>query len=390
MNNSYELIPRRDIWIVSQAQYGHFAIDHSIQGRTEAMGQEFRISSIGRYLLSPSPLNVQKRLVGCEIQEKASTMTRLKRKLFPDSTSVKANKPLSLSLQLPLFKAASSLATPSLGRHMQYLSEKLRPFDPLFQQLDAIDARKVAKVVGICEDDAGYRSPLIIDGSVSRQLEYIRQHVGHEVSVRLKRAYVANGLFEMKGFDFSKYDPGVGHKLIRFVRNGKPEACVLDPDNTIAFWVDDVNMIKYLQLLEYCIQQNKQMYESFYNCIKGKAVPIRLMFNHSISIDYTRAPLPTIFQKVIGQGPNADHSSRLVKQNLNAHQIGISFNCLAQQKTGENELCTDIAILQNLRALEPIKDHIPMLFEEMEKMAAGSDGEKFYLLEAIRGVNHDS
>ena len=388
----YELAEsaNQDIWIISEPRHGRFAIDHGGKDGSPIVGQEYRISNIGRYLLSPQPLTVQKWLIGCEISQKKNLIKRVQNKWGRTDIQQKNDtaKPLTLYLNQPNIK--NTLTTAELNHYLDTLYNHLRPFDLFFIEINKIISHQIEKLVGICEDDAGFRSPLTLEGTVSQQLDYLRQHVGKPVSVKLKRAYLSNGLFEMKGFNFQNYRPNQYSRLIRFVQNGLPKACVVNADNTISFWVDDFKIINYLQLLNYCIHHNKKMYESFYNCMHGKSIPIRLMFNQSITIDYTRAPLPAIFQKILGNSSIADQTQKLIKKNLSAHQMGISFNSLTQQKKGGNTICTDIAILQNLRALEPIKNHVPTLFAQMEKIAARSEGEIYYLLEAIRGVDNES
>jgi hypothetical protein len=59
------------------------------------------------------------------------------------------------------------------------------------------------------------------------------------------------------------------------------------------------------------------------------------------------------------------------------------------QESGRSELSTHISILQYLRALEPIRERLPNLFEELDKRAAHSEEGKFYLLESICGARHD-
>ena len=163
---------------------------------------------------------------------------------------------------------------------------------------------------------------------------------------------------------------------------------MLNEDHTIAFWLDDIKLVKYLQLFEYCIQHNPPLRKSLVHCIHGKASAVRLMFNPHLAIDYSRAPLPAIFREVIRRIPPADLQDLLIKQNLNQFQVGVSFNAMALRESGRSELCTHISVLQDLRALEPIRDRLPELFAEMDRRAAQSEEGKFYLLESIHGGRH--
>jgi hypothetical protein len=139
-------------------------------------------------------------------------------------------------------------------------------------------------------------------------------------------------------------------------------------------------------LFAYCIQHNPPLRESLLQCIQGKAAAVRLMFNPRLEIDYSRAPLPAVFQEAFGRTRLTESYDRLIKENLNQYQVGVSFNSMALQESGRSELCTHVSILQDLRALEPIKDRLPDLFAEMAKKAAQSEEGSFYMLESIYGA----
>lgn len=379
------------LWVVSPPRVARFAIDHPVlkkAGPTTA--REYRISSIGLYLISPAPLNVRRRLVGCEIHWRFSRISRWLRPLhwLSGKKTTGQKPPLSLIMDFP--NPVASPFDTNLKRHIDRLYDGLRPFDSFFQKLEGINPDQVNRVAGICEDDTAIRAPVTLDGAPWEQLEFVGRHAGRQIEVRLKRAHVANGLFEMKGFDFIHFDPRTAHRLIRFVYEGRPRACVLNEDHSVAFWLDDVKLVNYLQLFEYCIEHNHPLRESLIQCIQGKAAALRLAFNPHLEIDYSQAPLPAVFQDAIGRTPLADPHDRLIKQNLNQYQVGVSFNAMALQESGRSELCTHISILQDLKALEPIKDQLPDLFAEMAKRAAQSEEGQFYLLESIRGAGYDS
>jgi hypothetical protein len=379
-----------NLWIVSPPRTARFAFDQPGMKAAPTTAREYRISAIGRYLVSPAALTVQKRLVGCEIHYQPFILLRWKQRLLRiiGKRAIRLSPPQSLIMDFP--RAADLPADANLKHHIHHLYDSFRPFDSFQQNLDNVDPGRVAQVTGICEDDAGYRSPVAIDGSTVQQLDFVRRFVGRQIEVRLKRAHIADGLFEMKGFDFVNFDPRVQYRLIRFVHDGTPKACVTKDDHTIDFWLDDIKLVNYLQLFEHCIQHDHLMRESLYNCIQGKAAALRLMFNHRLEIDYNRAPLPAVFQEAIGDKHMADHSDHLIKQNLNHYQVGVSFNAMTLQASGGSALCTHISILQNLRALEPIKDRLPNLFAAMAERSAQSEEGNFYLLETICGVRNET
>jgi hypothetical protein len=379
-----------NLWIVSSPRTARFAFDQRGMKTEPTTAREYRISAIGRYLVSPAALTVRKRLVGCEIHYQPPLIVRWKQRMLKviGKKAISHRPPHSLVMDFP--RLADTPSDMNLNHHIHHFYDSFRPFDSFHHNLEKIDPGRVAQVTGICEDDSGYRSPVAIDGAPVQQIDFVRSHVGRQIDVRLKRAHIADGLFEMKGFDFLNFDPRAQYRLIRFVHNGTPKACVTEDDHTIAFWIDDVKLVNYLQLFEYCIQHDRHMRESLYNCIQGKAAALRLMFNHRLEIDYSQAPLPAVFQEAIGEKHMADHSDNLIKQNLNHYQVGVSFNAMTLQAGGGSALCTHISILQNLRALEPIKDRLPALFAAMAQRSAQSEEGNFYLLETICGVRNEA
>ena len=390
MSNWKPIPALEKLWVVSPPRVARFAIDFPGMEKGPTTAREYRISAIGHYLVSPASLDVSRRLAGCEIHWKVSRLSRWLSSLRRLAGKKGAGRKPFLALMMDFPKPATSPFATDLKLHIDRLYDGLRPFDSFFQALEAVDPGRVSRVAGICEDDAGLRAPVTLDGPARQQLDFIHRHAGRKIDVRLKRAHIADGLFEMKGFDFINFDPDIAYRLIRFVHDGRPKACVLNEDHSIAFWLQDVKLIGYLQLFEHCIQHNPPLRESLNHCIQGRAAALRLMFNPHLEVDYSSAPLPAVFQEAIGRIHMADPQDLLIKRNLNQYQVGVSFNTMALQESGRSELRTHISILQDLRALEPIKDQLPELFAEMAKRSAQSEEGNFYLLESISGARYDS
>ena len=55
------------IWIISEGRYIEVDLDRLVQGKVTGPVKEYLISDIARYLLSPDPIEVEKRLLGCEV-----------------------------------------------------------------------------------------------------------------------------------------------------------------------------------------------------------------------------------------------------------------------------------------------------------------------------------
>jgi hypothetical protein len=389
MNIRKSTADHEKIWVVSSPRLSRFAIDFPGMEKGPTTAREYRLSSMGHYLVSPASLNAPRRLVGCEIHWQRSRISRWLSSLRRLRGKKSADRRPPLSLIMDFSGQAASPFDAGLKRHIDLLYDSLRPLDSFFQTLQGIRPDQVSRVVGICEDEAGFRAPVRIEGAPGKQLDFIHRHAGQPIDVRFKQAHIADGLFEMKGFDFPQFDPGRTHRLIVFMHDGRPMACVLNKDHTVAFWLNTVKLVNYLQLFEYCIKHDPKMRQTLIRCVQGKATALRLMINPRLAIDYSRAPLPAIFQEVMGRNRPAEVSDRLIKQNLNLHQVGVSFNAITLEESGRQELRTHISVLQNLRALEPIKAQLPELFAEMDKRAAQSEAGKYYLLESICGARHD-
>ena len=378
------------LWIISPGHFAKFDLNGVIPGAKQITATEYKISSVGRYMIGPIPFEISKQLVGCEVRWRPSTLARWKqvfRKLRGQQL-VSDRVPLKLFLEFNDLKKKSD--DEGLTNHVNAIYDHLRPYDSFYQSLTDIDLKEIEEIVGICEDNMAVQSYLTLNGNLADQLSFVKKLAGKAVNVRLERAHIANGLFEMKGFDFKTYSPDDAFRLIQFNIDNQIRALVLKPDNTLDFWVEDVKLIHYLKLFGHSIQQNDKMRESLRNCIQGNAVPLRLLVDHSLEIDYRHGPLPIIFQNAAQDGHLNDQSSKLLKQTLNLYQVGVSLNTLSNKDTRIEELCTDISVLHNLRALEPIKNKLPSIVDELSKKAANCDAGQFYLLDTIRGVRNES
>jgi hypothetical protein len=381
------------VWMISE---GRFLSDETVLaalGNPDGPVKTYDISDISRYLLDPAPVDIVKHLVGAEIHYNQPPGNRWRRRLrrwlpafahgaFRDITV----DPVTLITDFSSRKPA--LATKDLERHFDDVYASLSAYDTFNQQLLSIDAQDIADVLGICEDAAGNRTPLAVQGSLAEKMDYLQRHVGTAVRVRMENVQVADGLFEMSGFDFTRFRPGFRHRMVKLYHGDALKACVLAPEGAPAFWVKDVSIIRYLQLAEHSIRINHKFREAMQRCMIGKARPMKLMFNSDLEIDYSQANLPPIIEKAL-EAHRIDPNQRdAVKQLLNRMQIGISFNYVPFQSSGEERLCTDISVMQDIRALDAIKDNLPTVYSEMSKRSLASEAGKFYLLEAIRGIRH--
>lgn len=202
--------------------------------------------------------------------------------------------------------------------------------------------------------------------------------------MRLEKVYTEPGLFELRGADFVNYDRNKSFRLVRFLLDGATRSAVLTPEGQVEFWVADYNLVHYLQLFEHTIQTNPQLQESLRDCVNDRALPLKLMFNQHLDIDYSKNELPRVCREIFKSQQPGEGETEALLSFINDRKMSISFHFLPLAG-GDGKLCTDISIMQDFRVLERIKDNMPHLYSELSKRAAISEAGKFYLLDTIRG-----
>jgi hypothetical protein len=69
-------------------------------------------------------------------------------------------------------------------------------------------------------------------------------------------------------------------------------------------------------------------------------------------------------------------------------QTAVSLSYLPANEVGDGKLFTQMSILHDLRALEPLRKSLPALYAEMSKRAFTAEAGRFYLLDSITGAAH--
>lgn len=380
----------RRIWIISEGRYIDVDLSRLVRGKITGPVKEYLISDIARYLLSPDPIEVEKRLVGCEVHRLPTAAEKIKQRVAGTLPGRLKARALEKAPPLEILLASRSEAgyeptDDGLARHVGRIREAMRPYDPVFKRLEALDPERIEEIVGVCQDLGGNRSYLNIPGAPTEQIHYMIDNIGQSVRVVLEKAYMAEGLFELKGFDFTGYNSENTHRLLRFFQDGASKVCVLNADHTVC-WIEDVKLVQYMQLFEQSIRNNEKLQDSLAKCIQGQAKPMKLLFNSQLEIDYSRSNLPKIFKEIFEDRAVGDHEKAALVNYLNHLQIGVAFNYVPRVGFGEKNLYTDISVMQDVRALDPIKDELPHLYSEMTRRASAAEGGRFYLLDAIRGI----
>ena len=138
---------------------------------------------------------------------------------------------------------------PDLEAHLNQFFGLLRSYDSVPKKLALLDPHKIFEIVGICEDIGGNYSYLKLKGSIEEKIKYLENSFSKDVGVVLNRAYIADGLFELRGYDFESYKPERSYRLISFTNDGGPAACVLTGHNKVDFYLSDYTLIKHMHLL---------------------------------------------------------------------------------------------------------------------------------------------
>jgi hypothetical protein len=356
----------------------------------DGLVMEYRISDLARYMLNPTPVEIEKRLVGCEVlrnrplsRGKAGKIGRLINRVL------KTGDDHTETLTADSENRAPSLKDPGLESHLNKIYEGLMPYDQTLRRLTTLDMSKVSDILGVCEDDDGSRSWLNIQGGIDEKIHYICKHLQKEISVRLEKSYVADGLFEMRGYDFTTYDGKSTHRLIKFIEDGRTRCCVLDHDDNVMFWIEDISLVYYLHLLQQSIRTNPKLGESFKLCKEGNGKPLKLFFNRQIEVAYSKMHLPKTYREVFKLCNTGMDERDVVLDSLNHLQLGILFNYVHYSHSGEDRLFTSLSVMHDFRALDPLKDHLPRLYSEINKRVLVSEAGSFYLLDSLGGYKDE-
>jgi len=381
-------------WIIADGRFLKRQQDAPGSESTRGPIREYRISDLGRYLLCPHPIEIEKRLVGCEVVFppgwRQSAAYRLRR-LLPGRGGATAAGPLAPSevLIAESTSGTPALQDPDLEAHLAKLETALKAYNPVLARLENLESKRVVDLKGVCTDAGGQRSRLNLRGSLTEKRGYIAKHLNRAVRVVIEKARLTDGLFELQGFDFKAFDPRRHHRLIRFLGPSKGQAWVLNSDGSIAFQVADIRLLQHLQLFQQAIDATATFREALEACTLGGAKAFKLYFNQRLAIDYAKAGLPALYQSVIDAHPLNSEARRALIDSLNQRQYGIAFNYLPDSGPGATKLFTHIAVMHDLRALDPLRKELPLVYSEINKRAWASEAGRYYLLDAIKGSKHE-
>lgn len=383
-----------EIWVISRGSNKKIDLKINAENSQTIFAKEYRISDLGKYLLDPDPIEVQKKLIGCEVHYREPVADKIRnvlRKIFPDvlrrhlKKGSICNETLISDYQLK----KCGLKDPNLRLHLEKIQTVLSEYDPVLKALFNLDTDTLVDIVGICEDDGGNRSLLNLKGGLEEKMRYMSVFLLKNVNVVLESAQVADGLFEMSGFDFSRFNPHNAYRLLKFYVQGRPRFCLVDSDGKLEFWVNDIAPVHYMHLLEHSIMANPKFSSALRMCSRNEAKPLRLLFKKHLEIDYHQSPLPSLYKKLFDTFAIESSDQESVIQSLKNSQLGILFNYVPNSNSGKNKLFTNISVMHDVRALKELKEYMPMLYSEISRMASVSEAGVYYLLDHVRGCGDE-
>ncbi|MBI5056865.1 MAG: hypothetical protein HZB61_09660 [Nitrospirae bacterium] len=381
-----------DIWIISEGRIANLDLSNLCKEPVSKLVTEYKISELARYLLNPGQVAIDEKVVGCKVRYRSSSsgsIKRLVKKILPG----KKASPDSDIPNIEEITSKSKIGTPAftdedLNAHFVKISDLLRPYDPVQKKLEKLDSAAIEDITAICEDIGANRYQLNLQGNINDKINYIKQSISRKVRVVLGKVYLSRGLFEMRGFNFRAYNTHNYYRLIKFVQNNRPRYCVLDAGYKLEYWVEDNSLVNFMHVFEQSVKTDSKLREALALCVKGEAKPLKLFFSEKLEHEYSEKHLPMTYRKVFGMYDIKQDEKEAIANILNNHQRVVSFNYVPQDGTEKQKLFINISVLHDMKALESIKNKLPLLYSEIDKKAPPSDVGKLYLLDSMRGFQY--
>jgi hypothetical protein len=381
----------KDIWIISEGRFVNMDLSNICEQADSGPVTEYRISELADYLLDPNPVRIEEKVIGCRVKHSklpSGIAGRILNKLFPFRKHSSKDVPFDEEII-----SASKIGTPAfqdeeLNKHFIKINELLRPFDPALKKLAGLNSEKIDDITAVCEDIGNNRYQLNLQGNINEKLNYIMSSISKKVSIVFNKAYLSKGLFEMRGFNFRSFDPHIFYRLIRFSQNNQTKYCVLKENYRLKYMVHDSALVHFMHILEQSIKTDPKLKEAFALCVAGSAKPLKLFFSKKLEQCYTEKYLPQTYRKVFDMYEINQVEKASIASMLNDHQSIVSFNYIPKTEAEKQKLFINISVLHDIKALEPIKGRLPLLYFEINKKAPPSDIGKLYLLDSMSGYQN--
>ncbi|MBC8412663.1 hypothetical protein H8E50_03195 [bacterium] len=381
-----------DIWVISGGRFVDLDLSVVCEEPVSGPVMEYKISELARYLLNPAPLTLEEKVIGCKVRYRNTMSWALKnifskflprKKKFEEDEIHLVDEIISSSkIGVPTFQDQG------LNDHFKRISQMLRPYDPVQKKLASIDKSRIDEIMAMCEDVGGNRFQLNLQGNIEEKIRFVTSSVSKKVKVVLSRAYLSNGLFEMRGFDFALLKTNEGRKLLKFTRNGQTKYCVVNGNYDFEFWIDDHAMISYLHLFAQAVSSDSRLREALLLCAEDQARPLKLLFSNQLEQKYSETYVPQAYRELLKTYKISKNDRDAITEVLNSFQTVVSLNYVDESGTAKPKLFTNISVLHDIKALEPIKGRLPRLYSEIDKKAPVSSEGRLYLLDSMRGYQN--
>jgi hypothetical protein len=143
-----------------------------------------------------------------------------------------------------------------------------------------------------------------------------------------------------------------------------------------------------MHILEQSIKTDPKLKEALALCVEGGAKPLKLFFSKKLEQSYTEKYLPLTYRKVFDMYEMNQVAKASIASMLNNHQSIVSFNYIPKTEAEKQKLFINISVLHDIKALEPIKSKLPLLYSEINKKAPQSDIGRLYLLDSMSGCQN--
>ncbi len=393
-NSHYNLSDnKKRIWIISEGCPSDLNLSEILDEKVDGSCKLYQISDIGRYLLNPNSIEVKKKLIGGEIHYHQGFLTKIRRLIYKMLPAFLKNGKEYPSLAPEVIVSRYKLRIPAMNdpeleMHLNNIYDQLKSYDRVAKRLALLNPQNIFQIVGICEDVGGNYSYLKLQGSIDEKIKYLGNSIAKDVGVILNKAYVAEGLYELRGYNFKSYNPFNSYRLFSFRSNGSPKSCLLTAQNEVEFYITNDQMLNQMILLEHSLKVNPSLIKAFELCTGGQANPIKLFFNKKLEIDYSKSPLPAIYQDVLKASKVESNQQNLIKPILNYLQTGISLNYMLANEGQDDRMYTHISVLHDFRALEPLRKNLPNVYDVVAKKGFDTESGRYYLLDSIDGYSN--
>ncbi len=376
------------IWVISKGSVADLDISSIYEDTVKGPIMEYKISDLAYYLLNPKQIQLEEKVIGCKVQYRKPKEGFFKR-LFKKEKKKKDDKSKKDDANIEEILSASKTGTPdfkdpALNAHLLKINEMLRPYDPVQKKLATLDKQKVKDITAICKEVGGHRYSLKLQGTINEKMNFVVGALSQKAKVVFGKAYLSNGLFEMRSFKFGSFKARSSYRLIKLNGNDQTRYCVLNAKNMLEFWITDNELINYLHIFQQSIKADPKLREAINQCAIGKATPLKLFFTKQLEHGYSESRLPMIYREVFSTYNISMEEKEAIINILNGSQGVVFFNYLVPADREKQIIYTNISVMHETRALEPIKRQLPNLYSEIEKKTCLSEVGKLYLLDSIR------